>query len=207
MKLRIATLILPLAVATYVSAAVPSLSFGPAGVTMANLQPGTRVAWMSLTRTPASAYHSRIELDRGIGIAEQTSLAAFPKAAADTTRSLWVVAAIEQDIAGAVASPAYKASPSAIAVTATNGANTISVVSPSVELMLVRPNVGAWYVGATDGAGNDQDDLQNTTIAISLQSLQALDEGDGPPATIANGDVILLIDPRRSRTAVVKVGE
>jgi len=206
MKIRIVVLALLSIVASYGFAGAPKVEFGPDGVAILNLKPGTKVAWMSLTRTNVS-YHSTVRIDRGIEVAKQSKKADVTRAGADQSRSLWLVAAVDEDIAGTAIAPGYSASPSPIDVVAAPGSATIAVASPEVELMYVRPNGSAWFISATDGGLGDQDHAQDTVITISLQSLAKVQGNPHPPQTTAAGDTILMIDPRSNRMTVVKVAQ
>lgn len=192
--------------AVQLRADAPELTFGSSEVTFANVAAGTRVAWISVTRIPED-HHSLVTVERGVEVGQGRQKAKVSRADADTTRSLWLVAAIDEDVAGAAVSPAYVASATPIEVTAISGASTISVISPEVELLYVRPNVGAWCTSARDGARNDQDEERNAVIVVDLQSLTALGGDEELPETIEEGDTILILDPRASRTTVVQVSE
>jgi hypothetical protein len=204
MKFQIAALALLITIPIHLSAGKPNVEFGPSGVTFLNVQPGTKVAWMSLTRTHVAS-HTELRIDRGIEVAKPSRSAVVTRAGADQARSIWAVASVDEDIAGTAVVPGYSASPSSISVVATAGSGTIAVVSPEVELMYVRPKGGAWFISATDGGLGDTDLQQNTVITISLQSMERVQGNPHPPAVTAAGDVILMIDPRSNRTTVMKV--
>lgn len=204
MKLHLAFIALLSAIAIDAYCAKPNLEFGPGGVTILDVQPGTKIAWMSLTRTRI-ANHASVRIDRGIDVATQSKKAVIARAGADQSRSLWVLAAVDEDLAGAATAPTYGGSPFPIDVTAPAGSATISVVSPEVELVYVRPKGGAWFISATDGGIGDVDHVQNTVVTIALDSLERLQGNPHPPDVTAPGDIILMIDPRTNRTSVVKV--
>jgi hypothetical protein len=204
MKSPIAVLALLFTIPIHLSAGKPNVEFGPDGVTFLDVQPGTRVAWISLTRTRVAS-HTELRIDRGIEVARPSKSAVVTRAGADQSRSIWAVASVDEDLAGTAVAPGYSVSPSPIEVNAAAGAATIAVVSPEVELMYVRPKGGAWFISATDGGVGDTDLQQNTVITISLQSLERVQGNPHPPASTAVGDVILMINPRSNRTSVMKV--
>ncbi len=204
MKFRIVVLALLIMVAICVFAGQPNVEFGPDGVTILNVQPGTKVAWVSLTRTRV-ANHTELRVDRGIEVATPSKKAAIARAGADKSRSIWVMAAVDEDLAGSAVAPGYSKSPSPIGVVAVAGSGTFVVISPEVELLYVRPQGGAWFISAMDGGLGDQDRVQNTTITVSLESLEKVQGNPHPPNVTEAGDLILMIDPRSHRTSVVKV--
>jgi hypothetical protein len=206
MKFRDGVLLLLALTAISASGAAPNVAFGPDGLTVLDVTPGTKVAWMSLTRSTV-ANHTSIRVDRGVEAAMPSNGAAIARSGAEQAHAIWVIAAIDDDVAGTAISPGYSASPSPVPVIAAADASTISVVSPEVELLYVRPQGGAWFLSATNGGIGDQDHVQDTVIKISLQSLEPAEGSPNPPATTAAGDLILVIDPRSNRTAVVKVGQ
>jgi hypothetical protein len=184
----------------------PAVQFGPDGVSVLNVRPGTKIAWISLTRV-REAHHTTLRIDRGIEVAQPSRKAAIARPGADRSRALWVVAAIEEDVAGNAIAPGYSISPSPIDITAPVSSATIRVVSSEVELLYVRPQGGAWFISATDGGIGDGDAVQDTVITISLESLVQTQGNPQPPSTTAAGDTILMIDPRSNRTTVVRVGQ
>lgn len=192
--------------ATCIFAARPNVQFGPEGVTVFDVRPGTKVAWISLTRTRV-AEHTSLRIDRGVEVATPSKKAVIARPDADKSRALWVVAAIDDDIAGVVTSPRYSGSQIPIAVTSAPGSDTISITSPEIELMYVRPNGGAWFIRASDGGLGDADGRQDTLISVPLQSLERVQGNPHPPDSLHAGDMILMLDPRGNRTAVIKVGE
>lgn len=204
MTFRLLHLALAVTLAASAFAGQPNLEFGPDEVTILDLQPGTKVAWMSLTRTRV-ANHALIRIDRGIEVAKPSNKAAVARVDADKSRSIWVVAAIDEDVAGSANAPRYSSSPFPIAIRAAAGSSTIHVISPAVELMYVRPKRGAWFISATDGGLGDSDGVQDTTISISLTSLETVQGNPQPPVTAAPDDLILMIDPRSNRTTVSRV--
>lgn len=206
MKLRIVVLALLATVTNYAFGGNPNVEFGPDGITILNVQPGTKVAWMSLTRSRVAS-HTLVRIDRGIEVAKPSRKAAVARVGADKSRSIWVIAAVDEDLAGAAISPGYSSSPSSIDVVAAVGSGTFAVISPEVELMYVRPKSGAWFLSATDGGLGDLDRVQDTTITISLQSLEKVQGNPHPPEATAPGDLILMIDPRSNRTTVIKVSQ
>ena len=203
-KSQVLSFALLLAFVAPVYSATPNVEFSPDGVTVLNVRPGAKVEWISLTRTPV-ANHSRLRIDRGIAVANASRKANVIRAGADQSRSLWVVAGIDDEIAGSAIPAGYASSPIPIHAVAKVGSATITVTSPEVELMYVRPKRGAWFVSAADGGLNDLDGQHDASIVISMQNLERVEGNPHPPDASDAGDLLLMIDPRTNRIAVVKV--
>jgi hypothetical protein len=64
-----------------------------------------------------------------------------------------------------------------------------------VQLVIVRPGVGAWGGRVRDGFASDPDGKRNGIVQVRLDRLWAL--GDSPPApkVLAAGDLLLIVDP------------
>jgi hypothetical protein len=185
-----------------------SPSFGSTGMSLSDVQPGARVAWMTLTRERV-AYHSKLRIQRGLEVADASGTVAIAQPGVDESRSLWLAAAID-DTAGLAldaASPGYAKSVSPIHTVAAVGATGITIESRQVEIIYVRRNVGAWFLSAMDGELGDQDDNRNAVITISMQSLEPFEGNPSPPASVAAGDIILILDPYNNRTSMLTVSQ
>lgn len=93
-------------------------SFGPMGMSLSEVEPGARVAWMTLTRERV-ANHSRLRIRRGLEVADQDGTVAIAQAGADESRSIWLAAAIDdtEGLALDSTSPGYSKSTSSIDLT------------------------------------------------------------------------------------------
>ena len=75
-----------------------------------------------------------------------------------------------------------------------------------LEVLAVRPSVGAWHLPLSDGGPEDGDGEQNGAIAATLLSLQPL--GFSPPIPLdgfVEGDVLAAIDVRRMELVTVRI--
>lgn len=70
--------------------------------------------------------------------------------------------------------------------------------------LIVRPQVGAWTLGAGDGSGNDADGVQNGAIQVAI-ALAAPLLGGVPPSELAVNDVVAVIDPLTLAASVVQL--
>ena len=182
----------------------PSVAFGRSGVTVAGLKPGTRLAWLGMIREPRK-HRSATRIVRGFAPATPGSSFSIDYENADTSRSLWVVADVDNGSAVQAKPAASIVSQHAIPIQAVAGKSAITVGSSAVEVLYVRPHGGAWTFSVADGGGRDGDRLQNGTIVVPLASLTALKGNPHPPSTVESGDLVLVLDPDLMRSAAVEV--
>lgn len=66
-----------------------------------------------------------------------------------------------------------------------------------IYIAVVRPGTGAWILQTSDGAELDGDGDNNGEIRAGLASFSAFGNSPPPPAKLAAGDIVLIIDPER----------
>ena len=178
------------------------------GLSMLDVQPGVQVAWMTLTREPVGN-HYRLRLQRGLHTADGNGEVFIAQGGADEARMLWLAAAVngQQSVTLNVAAEGYSSSSDPISRVAVIGATAFTLESRQAEVIYVRRQVGAWFLSAMDGGLGDQDGTQNTVITIPLSSLQPFPGNPSAPASVQNGDLVLIIDPYLNRTSMSRVSQ
>ncbi len=63
-----------------------------------------------------------------------------------------------------------------------------------VELLIVRPAVGAWRIRAGDGGDGDEDGVSNGFIVVTFSRATPLGDPSPPPAALRLNDVVIVID-------------
>lgn len=77
-----------------------------------------------------------------------------------------------------------------------------------IEVLAVRPGVGAWSLSLHDGGDIDGDRTDDGRITLALVDLEPLGEtATPPPDSLEAGDVIALIDPRRMDAIAVRIAQ
>jgi hypothetical protein len=185
------------------SAAAPEVTFGPSGVDVRGVKPGTRVAWIAVIREWQGHVLGTHTL-RGIGPARPNATFAIDRPGVDRSQSLWVIADVDAGVGLKARAPETVTSNHAFAVTARPGDATVVIESSAVEVLYVRRGA-AWAFHVSDGGGSDADGEQNGSIAMRLDSLKPFKGNPHPPKTVQAGDLILVIDPLGVRTAVTEV--
>lgn len=74
-----------------------------------------------------------------------------------------------------------------------------------LELLVVRPSVGAWAARLKDGDGSDGDGVIDGRVEGLLESLTPLGAGPEAPSEFQRGDVVLALDPSVLEITLVKV--
>jgi hypothetical protein len=65
----------------------------------------------------------------------------------------------------------------------------------SVEILCVRPNVGAWALSNGDGGENDRDGVVNGSTMTYAGAMKPLGGSPAAPATLLPDDIIIAVDP------------
>jgi hypothetical protein len=175
---------------------------------MFDVQPGARVAWMTLTREPVGN-HYRLRIQRGLQTADSNGQVFVAQGGADEACTLWLAAAVDgqQLVTLNVAADSYSSSTETVPHAAVIGATAITIESRQAEVIYVRRQVGAWFLSAMNGGLGDQDGAQNTVITIPLSSLQPFPGNPSAPASVQHGDLILVLDPYLNRTSMSRVSQ
>ncbi len=74
-----------------------------------------------------------------------------------------------------------------------------------LELLVVRPQVGAWALRVRDGAESDGDGIIDGRLSGVLDSMQPLSDSPQPPSVLQKDDVVLALDPAAMEIILVKV--
>lgn len=120
--------------------------------------------------------------------------------------SLWVVVDVESGV--------YKAAsrggvlPEALPIADTvwqAGTQTLNSGVAYLEALVVRPQVGAWVLRATDGGPRDDDESQDGAVNMRLSDMDRLVGDQNAPTSASLQDVLVLVDPQTLRYIVKEV--
>ena len=77
------------------------------------------------------------------------------------------------------------------------------------DLLIVRPGEGAWHAMGMDGGPADDDHARNGKLSFSIDTLVSFKDKNNskPPHALKKGDVIVAIEARTLRFAVLRVKE
>jgi hypothetical protein len=74
-----------------------------------------------------------------------------------------------------------------------------------VELLVVRPAVGAWALRVSDGNGSDGDGRIDGRLEGIFEDMQPLAASPKPPSVFLRDDVVLVLDPALMEITLIKV--
>jgi hypothetical protein len=79
--------------------------------------------------------------------------------------------------------------------------------STRLNLVVVRPNEGAWAIRGADGGGSDRDKSHNGTLELDPEDCTPLRDFGPAPKHFGKGDVVIGIDPYSLNVFAAKVGK
>ena len=181
--------------------------FEEASVAASELTPGGEVVFFSMAREP-QGYVQRVVRRIGWEVADRLGEARYaPEGGAVPLKSVWAVA----DVASgkfAVAAPAgfrleeISFPGNAFEVGAPGVVNRLRHAFSTVDMLQVRPGVGAWFLRAYDAGSGDRDGADDDRVTTAPEDAVPVGPvlGAGPPPErFAADDVIVVINPRDLR--------
>lgn len=76
-----------------------------------------------------------------------------------------------------------------------------------LELLAVRPGVGAWRFHVTDGGEEDGDYMANGAVTLPLEKLISVTPDVQQPVSLLDGDVVVVIDAGQMRASAGRLGQ
>ena len=192
--------------------AVPAISFEAEAVVASGVTAQGRVVWFSVAREIAESAATIVRRERILADEDGDGAVRFELDRAVPLRSIWVAVDLATGAwaaAGPEGYPLQRVDPPGLA--ARRGAEEADWVEDTrgyVELMVVRPGVGAWGLAAGDGGSSDGDGAADGRLTVPLDRLR----GTGLDATAAPErfdprDLIFVIDPNEMDFAVRQLSE
>jgi hypothetical protein len=123
----------------------------------------------------------------------------------DPSCSVWAVGGIDEPMTVVRSGARCGMSAEPIKVIAQSGADRITVHSSIVFGHYLGRKNSAWRFSLRDGSDLDGDGTVNGEIVIALSAMGKLQGSPHPPASIAVGDTLLLLDSDRMRAAAIEV--
>jgi hypothetical protein len=91
-----------------------------------------------------------------------------------------------------------------LAKTGPGGAlDQLEIGGDSIELLVVRPGVGAWVQSIVDGGEEDDDEPANRLVTATVPAMEALGASPPAPLELVLGDLVIGIDPDRMEVFTV----
>jgi hypothetical protein len=177
------------------------VTFEEAAVVAAGLTPGGEAVFWSVGREPLGSVQ-RVVRHQGVEVVDAQGEARFePETGAVLLKSVWAVADLST---GAVAIGAplgfvLREIPfpgNGFAVGAPGRVNRLRHPKSALDLLMIRPGVGAWRLRAHDTSAKDRDGEDDDRVLTDLDDLEPFDPGGPePPERYLRDDVLVVLDP------------
>lgn len=86
-----------------------------------------------------------------------------------------------------------------------DGKDAVEDRRPLVELLVVRPQTGAWALRVGDGGESDADGVIDGRLQGVLDQMTPLAGSPKPPSTFEKGDLVVALDPSALEITLIKV--
>lgn len=184
------------------------ITFEEAAVLAAELTPGGEALFFSIARVPLG-YSQRVE--RRVEVVPVDPLGeAYYELGAERAgggvprKSVWAVVDLSSGAYGIAAPGGFVLDESpfpgnGFQVGAPGLVNRLRHTFAWVDLVLVRPGVGAWTFRASDGGGADRDGVADGRTVTALEDAAPVGAAPAPPDRFQAEDVIVVIDSRTLR--------
>jgi len=190
------------------SSATPelTLSFEDLAVVAQDLTPGGDAVFFSVARIPRG-YYNQVERFRSLELVDSFGEARYSPETDDGSpplKSVWAVVDLSSGAYAVGAPPGFVlqqvAFPGkAFEVGPPGLVNRLRQRFSFIDMLVVRPGVGAWWLRAHDTGPHDHDGADDDVSTTDLEDLEPLGASPAPPGRFVAGDVLVVIDPRTLR--------
>jgi hypothetical protein len=180
------------------------VSFEEAAVLAVELTPGGDVVFWSVGREPLGSVQ-RVVRHLGLAVVDAQGEARFePESGEVLLKSVWAVAEVATGAFAIAAPPGFvlREIPfpgNGFAVGAPGRVNRLRHPKSALDLLMIRPGVGAWRLRAHDTSAKDRDGEDDDQVLTDLDDLDDLEPfdpaGPEPPERYARDDLVLVVDP------------
>lgn len=188
-----------------------AVSFEEAAVLAAGLTPGGDAVFWSVAREP-QGYFQRVVGRRGVEVVDALGEARFePEDGAVPLKSAWAIVDLASGAFAVAAPPGFPLERvpfpgRAFEVGAPGVVNRLRHAGEALEVLVARPGVGAWRLATWDASPQDRDETDDDRVLLGLEDLEPFEaSGPGPPERFAQGDVIVVLDPRTLRVYATRL--
>ena len=179
------------------------------GLTASNCTPGGTVVLLGHWSIPKGTH---VKLDRtAVAIVDDDRDGVVHYRLSVPERSTWIVA----DVAAGATTiahvgrdwPVLPLGPESLGHNEHGRIAKIYHRAADMNLLVVRPGVGAWYVYASDETATDDQKGRRGRFSTRPDMLTPLGHGEPPPRQLERTDIILAVDPASLRTYTTVVTE
>jgi hypothetical protein len=216
MRSVLALFLLLLPVASVVAAPIKvmdaqtlQVSVGERSVVASGSAADSRIAWFGVVREPSN-FASRIVVPKTIAVSDSHGVSRFESDKPLSPRAVWVAVDMTTGAYGVGIPAEGTAQPfNDFPDVLKNWGQSKKIVASHalVDVMLVRPGVGAWTMRTGDGFDSDDDRNNNGVFTAGFDSLRSVGTSPVFQHKIEKGDVLVLIDSRTLEYFISRVGE
>lgn len=177
-------------------------------VEISGLTPGAGAAWLSVARESLAYWRTSVVRRDGVEPdGDGDGVVTIPLEKGLPPASVWIAVDLKTGDAGVGAPEGFK--PRLIAEDvadlgrgASGLADLASEAHEVLELLLVRPGVGAWGLTVGDGGASDGDGDRNGAIRVALAALRPVRLAPATPPALHPGDTVVVVDTQTLQFAV-----
>jgi hypothetical protein len=180
----------------------PSITIESDVVRITGITPGGQVAWLGVSREEPDYYRTTIIRRDGVLVdTDRDGVASITLEHSAPASSVWVAIDIQTGQAAAIAADPRFDLPlrEPLVEPADAGVGVVELTADRheyLEILLVRPGVGAWRATAGDGGQSDADGIPDGRIRLAATAVIALEGSPALAGSVVSGDVIACVDGR-----------
>ena len=182
-----------------IAASSLDLAFADDAVVVSALEPGAEVLVFSISRSsegfiPQTHRHAEILHDEDLDGAVRMTLEGEPP-----VKFLAVAVELASGRFGVLTPVGFPGSALAFPGRSalSEGDDQLADAGRYVELLLVRPGDGGWWLSAGDGSPADHSAASDGVILTAIEEMEPIGSSPAAPAECAAGDVVVRVAPRR----------
>jgi hypothetical protein len=189
----------------------PVITFSADGAAVRGLTPSGQVAWFAIEYRDVD-YATEIDRHADLATASTEGSARFALGRASATAAIWIavdVASGAYDVATPAGFRLRQLTPPPTAAARGDGSAPDHLTDPRgyIEVVAVRPGVGAWTFHGGDGGIDDDDGQADGELQLSLDRLVPLASSPPSDGHLGEQDLWFVIDPNRMELSILKGGE
>jgi hypothetical protein len=189
----------------------PTIRFEPQAVVASGLTPGGQVVWFGVAREIADEVTTMVRRDAIAADDDRDGTVRLELTREVPWKSVWIAV----DLAtGEYAAAAPEGYPLRLVpwrgmgiLQGQGGPDRIEEARSFVELLVVRPELGAWGYTAGDGGPRDEDGVPDNRLRMALERVVPIGASPAPPERLQPTDLVALVDASLLEVTIVRAGQ
>lgn len=190
--------------------AQPVISFEEAAIVARGLPPGGQAVVFGIAREP-TGFFTRVVRRQEVLRVDASGQVRLSLDRTVPFNSVWFVTDLSTGVF-VVGRPQASAArelpfpPEAVRIAVPGRAGRLTSKIGFVEILYVRPGRGVWGLTVGHRGESDDPDTPDHDISAALDRMTPIGASPSPPSDFAEGDVILLVDPRELQFLATRLG-